>query len=731
MTDDELTSHRLGTVTLDPSGPVVAGSVGQWTLTYTVGSYGIDEGGTLKLAQRFASDWETPQFDQPAAPGYTTVTTDGPARLRAYFHRKGHERPWMKCTVIDVYDGSLAPGDTVTIVLGDRSQGSPGIRAQTFQESAHEFRLLVDPTNASVALPLPTSPLFPVIPGPPVELVCILPSQAVVGEPVEIFVKGQDAWGNPTPAPDSLKLVWSGEGAAEIAGNRLFCRTPGTGWLLASAGSLTCRSNPITAYSTPPTRAKYWGDLHAQTAGTVGTGTEAEYFTFGRDVARLDFASHQGNDFQMDDAYWAHLNRVVSEFHSDGRFVVFPGYEWSANTPAGGDRNVIYRQEGQPIFRSSHWQIPHTPEDASSPAHPASELFARIRQHIPPEDVLLGSHVGGRYADIRRYFDEELGPLVEVVSCWGVFEWMLWDAFEMGYTVGVMCNSDGHKGRPGAEGPGAGEFGIGGGLTCVLAEELGRDALFAALKARRCYGTTGPRIALDFTIDDQPMGSVIDASGPVDMRASVIGCGPLESLTLFQGREAIAQVCPAAFTSGEPSCRVRVSWRGARMRGRGRRVVWDGAIRIEGAAILAASPFAFDSAADGITGQDGQQIAFASSTTGDTDGIDLRLDRADGGRLIFESTVGRCEVDLAELRLGPEESDRQRLFDFGGLGMQVCVERYPEVVEEYSLQLTKTLSPPAGKRTPYFVKALQTDGHAAWSSPIYINGHKTRLAPVE
>src|SRR5690606_37715117 len=115
-----------------------------------------------------------------------------------------------------------------------------------------------------------------------------------------------------------------------------------------------------------------WGDLHAQTAGTVGTGSEEEYFAFGRDVACLDFTSHQGNDFQIDDAYWQHLNQVVAQFHEEGRFVVFPGYEWSANTPAGGDRNVFYREEGQPIFRSSHWQIPHVPEDELTPAHPAN-----------------------------------------------------------------------------------------------------------------------------------------------------------------------------------------------------------------------------------------------------------------------------------------------------------------------------------------------------------------------
>jgi hypothetical protein len=72
-------AERLGTVTLDPPSPIVAGSVGQWTLTLTVGSLGIDEGGTIKVCQRFASDWEPSQFDRPTESGYTTVTTTGAA----------------------------------------------------------------------------------------------------------------------------------------------------------------------------------------------------------------------------------------------------------------------------------------------------------------------------------------------------------------------------------------------------------------------------------------------------------------------------------------------------------------------------------------------------------------------------------------------------------------------------------------------------------------------------
>src|SRR5690606_31855510 len=122
----------LGSVQLEPMTPVVAGARGTWTIRITVGSYGIDEGGTVKLAHRFASDWESPQFTEPAKEGYATVHTSGAARLRPRFDPKGHDRPWMKALIIDVYDGSLEPGDTVTIVLGDRSGGSPGTRAQTF-----------------------------------------------------------------------------------------------------------------------------------------------------------------------------------------------------------------------------------------------------------------------------------------------------------------------------------------------------------------------------------------------------------------------------------------------------------------------------------------------------------------------------------------------------------------------------------------------------------------------
>ncbi len=706
--------HGLGRVSLDPAGPVVAGRFGTWTIALSVGSLGIDEGGTIKLAQRYASDWQTPQFDRPADPGYTTASTTGQAKLALHFDWKGHVRPWMKCLTLDVYDGTLAPGDLVTIVLGDRSQGSPGIRAQTFVESRHEFRLLVDPTNACVVERLSGSPLFPVVAGETVELVAIAPTQAAPGETVEVFVKGQDRWGNPTPCPAGLQLAWEGDGAVRIDGGRLTFTKPGSGFVRASVEGMSAASNPITCHAEPPSLKRFWGDLHAQTETTIGTGSDEEYFRFGRDLGRLDFTSHQGNDFQVTDESWRKLQQTVRQFHEDGRFVVFPGYEWSANTTAGGDRNVIYRSEDAPIFRSSHWQVPEVPEDERSPAHPASVLFDRLHRHVGSVDAIVAAHVGGRYADVRRYHDADLCRLVEVVSCWGVFEWLLWDALQAGQTVGVVCNSDGHKGRPGAEGPGAGEFGIAGGLTCVLAAELTRDAVFAALRERRCYGTTGPRIDLSFEIDGRPMGAVFEADGDVTARASVKAAGPVESLTLMRGREPLASVRPPAFDDVTTSRRIRLRWKGARIRGRGRRVRWSGAIRTEGARILSARTFAFDSAADGIAEQTDHEVRFQSQTTGDADGIDLWLDQTERGGVVFDSPVGRCQVAFDELR--PERS-----WDFGGIDMQVSVRRYPEQVTTRELCLTAPLSPPSGRQTPYLVKVVQVDGNQAWSSPVYVS----------
>lgn len=96
-----------------------------------------------------------PQFDQADQPAFVSVETDGDANIQARFVPKGHVRPWFWCIVITVNKGALAPGNTMKLTLGDRSKGSVGIRAQTFVESGHEFRFLVDPYGSGMFQRLP------------------------------------------------------------------------------------------------------------------------------------------------------------------------------------------------------------------------------------------------------------------------------------------------------------------------------------------------------------------------------------------------------------------------------------------------------------------------------------------------------------------------------------------------------------------------------------------------
>ena len=310
----------------------------------------------------------------------------------------------------------------------------------------------------------------------------------------------------------------------------------------------------------------YWGDTHGQSNETLGTNTAREYFTFGRDRAALDVIGHQGNDFQITGDFWRQLNALSAEFDQSGRFVCIPGYEWSANTAVGGDRNVHYRHEHEPIHRSSHAQLglPADLVDEGEDAHDANALF----QRLAGKDCVVVAHVGGRYADLGFAHDIELEAAVEVHSAWGTFEWLVRDAFELGLRVGIVANSDGHKGRPGACYPGASFFGSYGGLTCFLADRLDRTAIFEAMRRRHHYATTGNRPFIAVTVDLDADAEVFDrdphlgevrserrrqllmgdiarvAGTEVSIAIDVRGTAPIERLDLYDGLELLETIRP-------------------------------------------------------------------------------------------------------------------------------------------------------------------------------------------
>jgi len=738
-----------GHVDFEPKGRFPVRSYQTFRLTYTVGRYGLDDTGAIRVAFRMHGDGGALQTTDPAAPNYVTASTSSGVPLNVeYVRRASGSRPRWKTLTARVTGGCLREGDTITIVFGDTSGGSPGMKLQTFVESASEFKVSADVCAVGHFTPIPGTPYVSVVPGPPAVWRAVLPSLRRPGETFQFGLKAEDEWGNPShlaqgrftfettlpvnglPAAFDYPL---GEKAVTFEGLSVDAEGTLRIRVLDENGREVAASHPLVVRAGK--FGGYWGDLHGQSGESIGVTTAREYFTFARDCAFLDVTSHQANDFQVNNAFWAHLNDLTAEYHQDRRFVTFPGYEWSGNTAVGGDRNVFFREEGRQIHRSSHALLIDR-SDLDTDAQNANILFEKLKG----EDCCIYAHVGGRYADIAYAHDPTQETAMEIHSAWGSFEWLLTDGFPLGHRSGVVCNSDGHKGRPGASYPGAGAFGAYGGLTCFLTEDLTRDGIFDCLKRRHHYGTTGTRLHLDVKvgfpdgatlyerdpnafpdtttseITEAMMGDIVKSGAKsVVLRLEAAAQAPIERIEVRNGTDVIETV--RGYAEKDLGERIRVLWAGAEYRGRGRETHWTGRVRFEGADIRRLAKINAWNPERKFEQQGADTVLFEAVTTGNFGGFDAWLDiREPGGALDVVTNHGTLNLALADVGL------QDAVLDAGGLERKLKAFRLPE--ENPHREITAEVEIPldATHDNPLWVCVTTEDGFQAWSSPVFVFG---------
>ncbi len=737
--------EKMGSATVSPTGRFEAGSFQELTLTYTAGTFGIDDSGSIKISLRFASDMGRPQFDDRKAANYTTVEASNAAILRVEYDIKRNIRPWDKTLYIKVVRGYLTEGDQITVRFGDRREGSPGIRLQTFCEDAFEFHVLVDAIATYNYVELPDQPVITIVPGPPVLWKAVLPTLRQIDQSFRLCLKGEDNWGNPSdlcdrsfdlkanlPVNGLPKSITFEPGQFSVILDDLTASETGDLHieLISDDGSVAATSNPLRIVENAEL-LPYWGDLHGQSSETLGTNSARKYHEFGRDKAFLDATVHQGNDFQITNEFWAHLNELSAEFNEDGKFVVWPGWEWSGNTSLGGDRNVFFMKEGRGIYRSSHALVDDY-SDLDNDCTTAAELFEALKE----EDCIVFAHIGGRYADISMAHDGRLERSFEVHSAWGTFEWLIEDAFKLGYRFGIHANSDGHKGRPGASYPGAGKFGCYGGLSCMLASKFTRAGLADSWRRRHVYGTTGCRMVLETRarfdtsavlfdedpnlgetgtreVDQAMMGDILRSGDKeVTFAVDVLGSAPIERIEIRNGLETLETFRP--YGTPDLGRRIRVIWEGSEYRGRGRETVWDGHAELDGNSFQQSTPInrynkdkRFDQVAP-------ERVQWTALTTGGFGGFDAVLEDRDSGVLKIHTPLVKEEIPIKDIGLN------DLVFDAGGIRRRIRVFRLPDENPHQALTIERRVQLRDEGDNGLYVCITQEDGHLIWSSPIYI-----------
>jgi hypothetical protein len=541
----------------------ISGVYGTWAVVYTVGAKGIAQGGGIRVQlpdEMHAGPRNSAirlQATNPADDHYVTATCSrDEVEVRAWVEHEvenelvKHAKPsldgrferYVFVVRVQVVQGALQEGDTITVVYGDTSGGSRGMRPGEVTGADLPVLLALDATGSST-FGLHTQPAsISIEPGPAAYMLLHAPSQAVVDKPIRVLVSLLDAENNPVHVPASVRIsIESGEAAHPSAvdipagqGYVEFEAMPqATGTLRfhtwADDKNVSAVSNPCVVSASEPESQVLWGELHSHTHYSWD-GVGYDNFNYARYAMGLDFYAMTDHSNEpapegtkgLHSGLWDEYTAKTEKYNAPPEFVTIHAYECSFGTPYG-HHNVFFRSEPGPLLNPQTVTLPEL----------WKALDAGNALTIPHHTGKFPKDVDYSYHDpeMRRNFEIYSGhglsevhdpshPLAfensQFTSDSSSLDWPshAQDVWARGLQLSTVAASDDHRAQPGKPFYG---------LTAVRTTENSRDAVFQALYDRRTYGTTGAKIILDFTLNGEPMGSILDAADTAELKLEAVG----------------------------------------------------------------------------------------------------------------------------------------------------------------------------------------------------------------
>jgi hypothetical protein len=454
--------------------------------------------------------------------------------------------------------------------------------------------------------------------------------------------------------------------------------------------------------------ALYWGDLHRHSLiSRCTSGDEPsleDFYRYSWDVCEYDFWAVTDHSENSSDYQWWSIQKIADLFRVDGRFVPLYGFEWTGDT---GHQNVIYGSVTRPapIF-SAYAEGSRTPAD----------LWEQLRRHPEFPAISIPHHPGSAMVPFDwDYYDPEIMRLVEVFqACRGNYEddgcfrqysdgtlpgTFVLDGLRRGHRFGLIASSD--------HGHGASYIG-------AFAERLDRQSVFDAMQARRVFAATTRGILVDFRIGDVFMGGECRSAGPVEIDAYVRGYGELARIDVVRNSTVVHSVLPdLGLPDGVRAAALRLEW------GRSQDLTdWSGTLHVEGGEILQTTHWSPE-----IVGVDRGKVSWSASTRSfgepygaQRGGVELTVVGDDDAVVTVKTAQGELSTTLGALHAAVVEIPVRR--GSGRLRIQPGVGGLIGLGD--SQTRLKWSDRPDGSAW-YYIRAFQTDGEMAWSSPIWVD----------
>ncbi len=294
-----------------------------------------------------------------------------------------------------------------------------------------------------------------------------------------------------------------------------------------------------------------YGNLHEHTLisrcwDDGSDGIPDDEYRYGRDIEGYDFAALTDHGYDLSEAKWREIRRA-SKFYLDApHFIALPAYEWTRSRgpdgvfPSNGHRNIIFVRDADAAKFVSSTGAVHM---AYSPAsNHITKIWQLLRSKGISEVVTIPHHsMDSDNAVNWDSRDLEFQTAVEIYQCRWSQEYVgcphqapyatryggasVQDALARGFRLGFIASGDHNN--------------VGAGVAALLVKEVSRSGIIEALRARRCYGTTGDKIFLDFRINGHLMGEEFTAAAKPQITASIEGTDQLASVVIFKNNKVV------------------------------------------------------------------------------------------------------------------------------------------------------------------------------------------------